>query len=212
MKNTNFDLRLHQPGMSHRPRILHKIEDSKKSENSVKLLDRMTKLTLRELTEADEPAFLQGFHEYDGEDLHWYTFVWTPGMKWLDHIERLRKNKLGLDMPPDRVPDSIYYGFLDGVIVGRLGLRHQLNEHLRTRGGHIGYSVAPKFRGFGFGREMLAQCLPKAKAMGLDEVLVTCDDDNTPSWKIIEACGGVLESRQRDLKDGKLFRRYWIRT
>jgi len=59
---------------------------------------------------------------------------------------------------------------------------------------------------------MLKQVLPKAKALGMSEILITCDDDNTASWKVIEACGGVLESRQRDMRDGKLFRRYWLQT
>ena len=129
-----------------------------------------------------------GLREYNDMELSWYTFVWKPGVSWLDHIECLRKGKLGIDLPADRVPDSMYYGFLNGAIIGRLSLRHELNEFLRTRGGHIGYSVAPKFRGFGFAQEMLKQVLPKAKALGMSEILITCDDDNTASWKVIEAC------------------------
>lgn len=172
----------------------------------------MHNLILRELNEQDEAAFLAGLREYESMELSWYTFVWKPGMSWHDQIERLRKGKLGIDLPADRVPDSMYYGFLNGAIIGRLSLRHELNEFLRTRGGHIGCSVAPRFRGFGFAREMLKQVLPKAKASGMSEILITCDDDNTPSWKVIEACGGVLESRQRDMHDGKLFRRYWLQT
>ena len=122
-------------------------------------------------------AFLAGLREYKDMELSWYTFVWKPGMSWLDHIECLRKGKLGIDLPADRVPNSMYYGFLNGAIIGRLSLRHELNEFLRTRGGHIGYSVAPKFRGFGFAQEMLKQVLPKAKALGMSEILITCDDD-----------------------------------
>ena len=53
---------------------------------------------------------------------------------------------------------------------------------------------------------MLAQALPLAAKLGIDPVLVTCDDDNTASRKVIEANGGVFED-QRGVK-----LRYWIPT
>ena len=43
----------------------------------------------------------------------------------------------------------------------------------------------------------------------IPRILVTCDDDNVASATVIERCGGVLESTQRD-SEGCLFRRYWI--
>ena len=45
---------------------------------------------------------------------------------------------------------------------------------------------------------------PRAKALGLDRVLVTCDEDNDGSRRTIERNGGVYE----DSRKGK--RRYWI--
>ena len=44
----------------------------------------------------------------------------------------------------------------------------------------------------------------QAAKLGIDPVLVTCDDDNTGSMKVIEANGGVFED-QRGVK-----LRYWI--
>ena len=41
---------------------------------------------------------------------------------------------------------------------------------------------------------MLRQSLVSALAVGVDGVLVTCDDDNLASARAIEQCGGVLES------------------
>ena len=43
-------------------------------------------------------------------------------------------------------------------------------------------------------------------AEGIDPALVTCDDDNVGSARVIEANGGVLE----DVRAGK--RRYWVAT
>ena len=56
---------------------------------------------------------------------------------------------------------------------------------------------------------MLRQSLDVAKAVGLDRVLITCDDDNVASIKLIESCGGVLENLILT-DDGTPTRRYWI--
>jgi predicted acetyltransferase len=43
-------------------------------------------------------------------------------------------------------------------------------------------------------------------------VLITCDDDNVASARVIEACGGHLERvvPGGESDDGTPFRRYWI--
>ena len=61
-------------------------------------------------------------------------------------------------------------------------------------GGHIGYAVRPAHRRRGYATEILRQSLIVARAVGVDGVLVTCDDDNVGSAAVIERCGGVLES------------------
>jgi predicted acetyltransferase len=73
-------------------------------------------------------------------------------------------------------------------------------------GGHIGYDVRPSARQRGHATAMLAAALPVARGLGIDRVLVTCDDDNIASRKVIEASGGVLEDQRGD----KL--RYWVPT
>jgi predicted acetyltransferase len=45
-----------------------------------------------------------------------------------------------------------------------------------------------------------------ARGLGIDAVLITCNEDNTGSRKVIEANGGVLE----DIRHGKL--RFWAAT
>jgi predicted acetyltransferase len=53
---------------------------------------------------------------------------------------------------------------------------------------------------------MLAAVLPKARELGLEQVLITCDEDNKGSRAVIEANGGVLEYEGEDI------RRYWVNT
>ncbi|MFC4784353.1 GNAT family N-acetyltransferase [Nocardioides sp. MAHUQ-72] len=100
-----------------------------------------------------------------------------------------------------------YFWIVDaGEMIGFLALRHRLNDYLLEQGGHIGYSVRPARRREGHASRALALAVSRAAELGLDRVLVTCDDDNLGSRRTIENGGGELE----DVRAGK--RRYWIST
>lgn len=105
-----------------------------------------------------------------------------------------------------RVPCSYFWIEDDGEFVGYLALRHTLNDWLLNEGGHIGYSVRPSRRRQGHASRALALGLAEAARLGLDRVLLTCDEDNDASRLTIEHGGGVYE----DTRNGK--RRYWIET
>jgi predicted acetyltransferase len=78
---------------------------------------------------------------------------------------------------------------------------------------HIGYVVVPEFRRRGHATAMLRRSLEIVRRdLGIDRVLLTCDDDNVASIRTIEKNGGVLENvvTGRDL--AKPRRRYWIST
>jgi predicted acetyltransferase len=114
------------------------------------------------------------------------------------------------ELPEDRV-HSDYFWITDGEgadeeVVGFLALRHALTPWLLEEGGHIGYSVRPSRRGHGHAGRALALALPRAAELGLDRVLLTCDEPNVASARTIERNGGVYE----DTRNGK--RRYWIET
>ena len=76
-------------------------------------------------------------------------------------------------------------------VVGRLSVRHNLgNDFLKKFGGHIGYAVKPRYRKQGIGGFLLREGLKFAEKMALEEVLITCDEGNIPSRRIIEEGGG----------------------
>lgn len=107
--------------------------------------------------------------------------------------------------PPEGLVHSDYFWLTEASeVVGFLALRHELTPALLQEGGHIGYSVRPSRRREGHATRALAQALERARALGIDRALVTCDDDNEPSARTIERNGGALE----DVRDG--VRRYWI--
>lgn len=170
----------------------------------------MSKLTLRQLNANDEEAFFDGLKEWDGDDLNWYTFSWQPGMAYSEMLSILDKEVKGIDLAPGRVPHTMLYGFVNGKIIGRVSVRHSLNENLRKRGGHIGYAVAPKFRKQGHATEMVQQALEYCQGFGLSKIMITRADGNVPSWKIIENFGGVLEDKIWDDVDDEMIRRYWL--
>ncbi|MCC6624654.1 MAG: GNAT family N-acetyltransferase [Deltaproteobacteria bacterium] len=110
------------------------------------------------------------------------------------------------DVPGDLVGSASR----DLVLVGRIAIHHHLDDALRLSGGHIGYDTVPSWRGRGVATEMLRQALPIARALGLGEVLLTCDETNAASIRVIERNGGVLRET-RSLDPSRPSKRYyWI--
>lgn len=108
--------------------------------------------------------------------------------------------------PEGSVPCHFLWITEGGEVIGFLALRTALNEWLLEHAGHIGYSVVPSRRQQGHATRALALAVRRAADLGIDRVLVVCDEDNIASARTIEACGGVHE----DTRDGH--RRYWIIT
>ncbi|WP_265447977.1 GNAT family N-acetyltransferase [Flexivirga meconopsidis] len=110
-------------------------------------------------------------------------------------------------MPEGLVHDTVFWIVDDTApdrVLGSLSLRHELNEALTMVGGHIGYGVRPSARQRGVATQALRLALDEAKSLGLQRVLLTCDEDNPASARTIERCGGVRD----EAPDG--IRRYWI--
>lgn len=149
----------------------------------------------------------RGSHQ-DGAGLHPEDEVDTAeGFRaWVDRLQREGDTSI----PPEqgRVHSSYFWIVEDGCYLGAIALRHALNDFLLEAGGHIGYGVRPSARRRGLATWALATVLPEARALGLKEVLVTCDDTNAASQRVIEANGGVME----DIRETPLgrTRRYWI--
>ncbi len=166
-------------------------------------------LRLRPLRPEDE-AEARMAHEEMREDDFTFLLGWDPSAPWEAYLRLLANRRQGRELDGRWVPASFLVAVVDGEIVGRLSLRHELNEFLIREGGHIGYGVRPGHRRRGYATEILKQGLVIARAEGIDDVLVTCDEGNVPSIAVIERAGGVLED-VRVGEDGIPKRRYWIR-
>ncbi|MFE6647299.1 GNAT family N-acetyltransferase [Nocardioides sp. NPDC057772] len=135
----------------------------------------------------------------------------------LEACERLvakaaRERDVTLPPPAGRVHASSFWITEGSEVVGFIQLRHALNEFLENVGGHVGYSVRSSARRRGHAARALGLVLDEARRLGLDRVMLTCDDDNEASARTIESQGGELQ----DVIDAAAYgygltRRYWIK-
>lgn len=128
---------------------------------------------------------------------------------WLDFLAAPAGTLLPTGVP--KVESSTFFAWheADARIVGVTNIRHTLNAHLRRIGGHVGYSVHPDYWHRGYATQMLAFALTQTDALGITEVLVTCDEHNHASARVIVKNGGVLQEIAE--VEGKRVARYWIR-
>ena len=127
-----------------------------------------------------------------------------------DWLEELNKRSCEDTVPKGLVPSSTYLGVRekDNYIVGMIDIRHYLNEYLTQVGGNIGYSVRKSERNKGYAKQMLKLALEKCKELKIKKVLITCDEDNIASEKVILSANAKFE----DIRciDGKNKKRFWI--
>lgn len=98
----------------------------------------------------------------------------------------------------------------DNRLVGMIQVRHGLNDFTAKYAGHIGYSVRPSERCRGYAAKMLEMALGFCREIGLDKVLLTCDEDNAASEKVIAANGGVFECAIYCEQENMWVKRFWI--
>lgn len=155
-------------------------------------------------------SYMEAFDEYVTNNVSTYYFTDATSCDIFAKFDRYRKER---DLPPDRVGEDKYWLVDDEktYFIGEIAIRHRLNEALAQRGGHIGYGVRYSEWNRGYGTKMLALALEKAKELRISPVLITCNDDNLASARVMEKNGFVLGDTILVSEDGTeiLTRRYW---
>ena len=125
-------------------------------------------------------------------------------------FEELKKRSCEDTVPKGLVPSSTYLAVRekDNYIVGMIDIRHYLNEYLTQIGGNIGYGVRKTERNKGYAKQMLKLALEKCKDLKIKKVLITCDEDNIASEKVILSANAKLEDIRN--VDGENKKRFWI--
>jgi predicted acetyltransferase len=163
------------------------------------MLTRVPQLTLP--TTAVRDAYLHGETELAIEEGLSAAWIDEAAADFSRFVDRRRLVREMWEVPVTEL------WFVDGSdYIGTVVIRHRLTPALAREGGHIGYHVVPRRRRRGHATRMLAQAKPICQDLGLARVLITCDQDNIGSRRVVEANGGVLEL----IADGRA--RYWLAT
>lgn len=160
-------------------------------------------------------TYLDGFRELTsgGERTAWIYLGEAAPLDTLDgdfdtYVRTLLQREF--ERPPGFVCDTIYWGLVGNTIVGHIALRHELNQMLATVGGHIGYIVRPSYRNRGIASAMLRMLLTTVRAKTLGRLLVTCDEGNAASERVIVGNEGVYEGSVSPGPERLPKKRFWI--
>lgn len=115
--------------------------------------------------------------------------------------------------PENLVPATqfLYIRKSDNKLVEMIQIRHYFNHFLELYGEHIGYSVRKSERQKGYAKAMLKSIIPFCKEIGLDNILITCRENNIASEKTILSCGGVYESTVLEPTSNVKLKRFWLK-
>lgn len=162
-----------------------------------------------------EESFREGLGEL-GSEKERREWVYLPHEAYTDFFEIsfsdyvYRLLDFEVNPPANWVPNTVYWAIADGQVVGRIGIRHELNNFLFYEGGHIGYFVRPSSRAKGFATSMLKQILETDIAKKIGSLLLTCDEGNFASEKTILKNGGQLENIVSIDINRPQKKRFWI--
>ncbi|WP_407310079.1 GNAT family N-acetyltransferase [Desulfosporosinus sp. SB140] len=173
----------------------------------------MKELFLVEPQERYRESFEKMVYEYSAHGEKDYYEMYKEALSnFNQYVLKLKNNSKGIGVPASWVPSYTYWlTDMDDQIRGVVRIRTSLNnEFVRKYAGHIGYDISPLSRRKGYGNTLLKLALEKAAMINLDKVLITCNEDNIASQRVIENNGGVFESVIFSEEKNKQLRRYWI--
>lgn len=159
-----------------------------------------------------ESAFLNFYQDFAEKDIENAEYYSDGVVDFPNYVQRLVDESNGVNLPDGYVPCNHLWLVNDQkMIMGVIRIRHNIdNAFLALEAGHIGYDIAPSFRGLGYGKNMLKLALPIAKQLGISKALITANEDNQASRRVIEANGGQFEK----IVMGKVYpnsiARYWV--
>ena len=120
-----------------------------------------------------------------------YGLSFEEFKKWLQTEDDYSRGK---NLPGDWVPQTTYFLYVDGKPVGYGRVRHRSVERLEKElgAGNLGYGIAKKYRGQGYGNILFQGLLEKCREIGYDQIKLFPLKTNTPTVKIMLKNGGRI--------------------
>ncbi|WP_061996842.1 GNAT family N-acetyltransferase [Clostridium sp. ATCC 25772] len=139
-------------------------------------------------------------------DEHYFNKYKKALENFQDYLDDLDDYSKGNNLPQGDVTTSTFWLIDKKEVVGVVRIRHEEVECA----GHIGYDISPDYRNKGYGFQILKLALERSIKIGLEEVILTCNIDNTPSKKIIEKNNGKFLGTIFDEEENEDMNKYSI--
>ena len=148
-------------------------------------------MEIRQLTVADQKAF-ERFEKAMLEDAKVNPF--TEWRETGDFESFVRQSDLSESRQEGQTWSTYtrFYGFIDGEIVGLLSCFWDIDHPDCQTLGHLGYMVAPSFRGNGIASQLVSYGLERYRERGVRSIYIAMAVDNMASRKTAEKAGGNL--------------------
>lgn len=139
-------------------------------------------------------------------DEHYYNKYRKALENFQHYLNDLHNCSKGKDLPQEEIATSSFWLIDKKEVVGVVRIRHQEVECA----GHIGYDISPDYRNRGYGFEILKLALERTINIGIEEVTLTCNINNSASKKIIEKNGGKFLGTVFDEEESETLYKYSI--
>lgn len=116
-----------------------------------------------------------------------------------DALDTLIANSYGEKLPDGYVPATTFFLWHDDDIIGEFQLRQHLCDSLIEGSGHIGYYIAPEYRGKGYATEGLKLIIEEAKkTIPENEIYLRVRKSNPASLKVMQKNGGYIHHEDNE--------------
>jgi len=123
------------------------------------------------------------------------------------YIKKLLDMEKGIDLQPSyQIPRTTFWVAVHNEVVGQVNIKHFLKDEAARKGikipgytlgqdfygSNIGYSIKTSQRGKGYASSACELALRYCcESLKLENVMITCNGDNTTSRRVIEKNGGI---------------------
>jgi predicted acetyltransferase len=131
-----------------------------------------------------------------------------------EYFNQINDYSKGKNLPDGYVPSTTFWLINNTEFVGTFVIRHCLTAKLEQWGGHIAANIAPKYRGRYSSFIGIKMCLAQACKLGLKRVLMTCNENNSASYRAITGLMKLYGGKALpgSFIDGHGEHRVWINT